>query len=134
MLRLDVRFLDRDVRFWSDVRTNAQKQGLVILFAYYFALLWNIGDTRVRHTKLLLLSATQQGRTIDVVQGMIRDAGLNSASVTVQPDSRRSEAFSVVDLFSLGVADKCGTWGELTLPEKAWWAANAMADYLWRQG
>ena len=58
---------------WDDVRylilDEVHKHiALFLLFFHFYAYLWKRNDARVRHVKLLLLTATRQGKIVDDIE------------------------------------------------------------------
>ena len=104
--------------------------GLLMLFARYFAHLYQIQDRRARNVKLVLVTATPFGCAIRAIAAALCDAGVPQATVHV-PDVESSSAFHRIPLWS--VVDRPPTWPGLSTARKGCLAAALMAQWLWEK-
>ena len=104
-----------------------KNQGLVLLLAHLFVHLRKQKDVRVKDVKLLLITATREGRSVESIETMLRDNGIQAGDITVTP-RHHEDSYHVESLWK--VANMPKEWHEATMPERACLAAESAAHYL----
>ena len=107
-------------------------QGLVLLLLHLYVHLRKHNDERVKGVKLLLITATKQGRSVEAMEEMLCAEHIQAKCITVTPscDNKAYVKRPYHLEYLWNVAKMLGEWDDATIPERACLAAESAARYL----